>query len=217
LSVCSSASCWLQHRRQPLQGRAPLPALVVADCGAEVVRTPLLPGLVEKASHQVKQTPAQSLQATAYDALQGARQEGQDVHAITRGVLLMGPDANKIAVTMMLPLAGCLHLATHGQWDPLGDNTYLVLAGQADGAPEHNALFGRDLQRLRLRAQIVVLAACQTGLGGIHSDSYIGLGQSFLAAGARCMMVSLWPVPDETICAFMTQFHTALHNGAQPA
>ena len=217
LSICSSASCWLQHGRRALRGPAPLPALVVADCGAQHVRTPLLPGLVETNHGELVQAPAESLQAMAYDALKGARQEGKDVHAITGGVLLMGDDANKIAVTLMLPLAGCLHLATHGQWDPLGDNTYLVLAGHEDGAPGHNALFGRDLQGLQLHAEIVVLSACQTGLGGIHSDSYIGLGQSFLAAGARCVLVSLWPIPDDTTCAFMTQFHSALRAGAEPA
>ena len=215
LSVCSSASCWLQHARRPPRGPAPLPALVVADCGDQQVRTLLLPGLVETSA--VVQAPAKSLQAMTYDALPGARQEGKDVHAITGGVLLMGADANKVAVTLMLPLAGCLHLATHGQWDPLGDNTYLVLAGHEDGAPGHNALFGRDLQGLQLHADIVVLSACQTGLGGIHSDSYIGLGQSFLAAGARCALVSLWPIPDDTTCAFMTQFHAALRAGAEPA
>lgn len=123
----------------------------------------------------------------------------------------------RAAVALMLPLASCLHLATHGQRDPLGDNTYLVLAGQADGLPGHNALFGRDLQGLRLRAQPVVLSTCQTGLGGVHPDSYIGLGQSFLAAGARCVLVSLWPLPDETTCAFMTRFNAALRGGAQPA
>jgi tetratricopeptide (TPR) repeat protein len=217
VSICNSASCWLHHRRQTARGPAPLTALVVADCGEQLVRTPLLPGLVETPQGEVVHTPAESMQALAYDALPGARREGQAVHALTAGVLLMGPEANKTAVALMMPLADCLHLATHAQWDPLGDNTYLVLAGRNDGPPGHNALFGRDLQGMRLRAQLVVLSACQTGLGGIHTDSYIGLGQSFLAAGARCVLVSLWPLPDDTTCAFMTLFHTRLRTGAQPA
>ena len=69
----------------------------------------------------------------------------------------------------------------------------------------------------RLNADLVVLSACQSGLGALRLDSAIGLGPSLLAGGARAVLLSLWPLDDTATLRFMGLFHGALAQGVAPA
>jgi hypothetical protein len=99
-----------------------------------------------------------------------------------------------------------LHLACHGRVDPTDEDTsYLLLAG------------GRLVaDRLAERAQsrpggfgvgTVVLAACSTGVSGYDYDEAFSLATVFLAGGARAVIGSLWPVPDNATSVLMYMFH----------
>ncbi len=57
---------------------------------------------------------------------------------------------------------------------------------------------------------LVVLAACETGLGRVTPDGVHGLGQAFLRAGARSVVLSLWRVGDASTSTLMTAFYDAL-------
>jgi CHAT domain-containing protein len=63
---------------------------------------------------------------------------------------------------------------------------------------------------MNLAADLVVLSACDTGRGKITGDGVIGLSRSFVAAGVRSVVVSLWLVPDTTTAELMTEFHKLL-------
>lgn len=217
IAVVPSAGCWLQldprrdvdaDLRAGLPGSsATLPALVVGDCGAQSVTTQVIPGV------------AGSEQTLWFGDLRGARREVDEVRRRLGGVVLRGRDALKPSVTQWLPNAGVVHFATHGHWHALGDNSYVVLADtrRPGHEPGSNALFGRDVQALALRAELVVLSACQSGLGGVHPDSYIGLGQSFLIGGARAVLISLWPLDDEQTTRFIDHFYAAIGTGGSAA
>ncbi|MEM9162994.1 MAG: CHAT domain-containing protein, partial [Cyanobacteria bacterium P01_F01_bin.4] len=58
-----------------------------------------------------------------------------------------------------------------------------------------------------LRAELVVLSACDTGRGEITGDGVIGLSRSFIAAGADNVLVSLWQVPDDATSELMIEFY----------
>jgi CHAT domain-containing protein len=66
-----------------------------------------------------------------------------------------------------------------------------------------------DDPRVRLTAaELVVLSACQTGLGDLkQAEGTIGLQRAFLAKGARSVLVSLWNVSDEATRRLMTGFY----------
>lgn len=64
-----------------------------------------------------------------------------------------------------------------------------------------------DSERFQLRADLVTLSACQTGLGQLLNEGMIGFSRAFLAAGARSLAVSLWRVDDQATKNLMVAFY----------
>ncbi len=104
-----------------------------------------------------------------------------------------------------------LHFATHALVSEVRPElTHLVLA---DGGLDLSAI-----QRLRLKADLVTLSACETGLGTrFRGEGMIGLSHAFLAAGSRHVVVTLWRVEDRATRDFMVEFYAEIHAGADPA
>src|SRR5262245_19810895 len=87
-----------------------------------------------------------------------------------------------------------IHFATHGILDARNPERSGLALSALDraGRPLDAMLRPTDIDRLQLSADLVVLASCQTGLRLGSSDVWpSGLAQSFLAAGARSVLVSL--------------------------
>ena len=78
-------------------------------------------------------------------------------------------------------------------------------------------LTAADLLNLKLSARLVVLSSCYTKdrHGCATSDGVIGLSRALLAAGAQCVMVSLWPVPDTAVKLIMKAFYSSLLQGSR--
>jgi CHAT domain-containing protein len=71
---------------------------------------------------------------------------------------------------------------------------------------------------LRLRADVVTLSACNTGLGKLVSgEGMLGLVRAFLYAGASSVNVSLWSVNDAATAALMKEFYRNLSQSVPPA
>lgn len=115
-----------------------------------------------------------------------------------------------------------LHFATHGSFaatDPGGGR--LVLA-QVDprGRPEANGfLHLADIYQLDLRADLVVLSACQSAQGReVRGEGIMGMTRGFFYAGAERVLVSLWNVNDQVSVELMRRFyHGILAEGLSPA
>jgi CHAT domain-containing protein len=214
LTLAASAGAWLQldpRRDAPPEGlprlpegAPPLPALVLAVHGPQEVEFQMLPGVAE------------SLATVEFGPLDGTGPEAAAVIEATGGAGLLGAQARKANLLPWMRHARILHLATHGYWHVLGENSFVVLAGGPE-PPGANALFARDVMEQPLQAELVVLSACQTGLGAPHPDSYIGLPQAFSIAGARAVLASLWPVDDLATLRLMKSFYAELARGASPA
>lgn len=72
-------------------------------------------------------------------------------------------------------------------------------------------LTSSDIVRLDLReTQLVVLSACETGLGDTTNEGVYGLQRAFKKAGAQTLVMSLWPVSDLATKDFMILFHKEL-------
>ena len=144
--------------------------------------------------------------------LPGARAEATAVAGLYGVAPLLGDDATEAALRRAIgDGASVLHLATHGNFDaedPL--NSEILLAGRG----EVRRLTAARLFEAPLRAGLVVLSACETGVGRtVAGDDFLGLTRSFYLGGTRTVLNSLWPVEDKGTQAFMTRFHALARNG----
>jgi CHAT domain-containing protein len=104
-----------------------------------------------------------------------------------------------------------VHVATHGLLNterPQFTGVVLSLVGNrdADGFLRTDEIFN-----LRLGAQLVVLSACETGLGREkRGEGVIGLTRAFMYAGAPTVGVSLWSVADRSTAELMSDFYRRL-------
>ena len=106
-----------------------------------------------------------------------------------------------------------LHFATHA----IVDRHHPELSGlvlslfDKDGQPIRGFLRLQEIYNLHLRAELVVLSACDTGLGEeLEGEGLVGLTRGFLYAGTSRVIHSLWEVGDESTAELMTRFYRHL-------
>ena len=116
-----------------------------------------------------------------------------------------------------------LHFATHGSFtagEPGGGRLVLSQFGPG-GRPESNGfLYLADIYELKLRADLVVLSACQSALGkDVRGEGMMGMTRGFFYAGAERVLVSLWNVNDgRATVELMKHFYQGmLKEGLSPA
>ena len=109
-----------------------------------------------------------------------------------------------------------IHLATHGFVNSeKPELSGILLAQVPDSTNEQNdgILYSGEIFNLKLNADLVVLSACETGLGQIKKgEGIIGLTRALLYAGAKNLMVSLWQVSDQSTSDLMISFYKNLLN-----
>ena len=106
-----------------------------------------------------------------------------------------------------------LHFATHGYLDSerAGLSALVLSLVDEQGRQQDGFLRAHELYNLNLPAELVVLSACQTGLGKqIKGEGMIGLTRGFMHAGAARVVVSLWNVNDKATSELMTRFYQKL-------
>jgi CHAT domain-containing protein len=106
-----------------------------------------------------------------------------------------------------------IHLALHGYADvQFPDQSALVFVPD-DKDPAHGRLTVQQVRRMRLRASLVTLSACNTGDGPIGEADVANLGNAFLEAGADSVVMSLWELEDRSTELLMTSFYKNLNQG----
>jgi CHAT domain-containing protein len=106
-----------------------------------------------------------------------------------------------------------LHIATHAIPDEsMPDLSAIVLSLRTEtGAVQDGFLRLHEIAGLKLRADVVTLSGCGTGLGkNVSGEGPLSLARGFLQAGARSVVVSLWNVEDEATAALMRGFYRDL-------
>ena len=102
-----------------------------------------------------------------------------------------------------------LHFATHATFDnddPFNSSLLLASDGINDGK-----LTVEEIYQLKLKPSLVVLSACETGLGKYSAgDEIIGFYRAFMYAGAKSIIATLWPIADEASSFLINEFYQSL-------
>ena len=120
--------------------------------------------------------------------------------------------ASKQGFITQAPGNGLIHVAAHAsvdEVDPLYSSIRLARAGAQRGELEAHEILKLDFSRARL----ITLSACESGLGKVSGgDEFYGFKRTFLAAGAQSLLVTLWPVEDESTAGLMGVFYRELRS-----
>jgi len=149
-------------------------------------------------------------------SLEGAEAEAKAIQNIwPDSVLLLRKQATKSVIMKTGDQFRMLHIAAHGVFNteqPL--ESALLLSPDSEN---NGKLTAGELYATTLNADIVVLSACETGLGKIsNGDDVVGLTRGFLYAGAGSIVASLWPVPDTETMFLMSNFYANLKGKMSP-
>ena len=100
-----------------------------------------------------------------------------------------------------------------GNWTWTGSDTLTKLGGEQNGI-----LTALEVSQLNLKkTKLVVLSACETGLGKIEgSEGIFGLKRGFKLAGIEQIIVTLWPIADKETMELMTIFYADLVKSLNP-
>ncbi len=114
-----------------------------------------------------------------------------------------------------------LHFATHGMLDSQNPELSSIVLSLVDegGKAQDGFLRAMEVYNLNLPAEVVVLSACETGLGKqVKGEGLVGLTRGFMYAGTPRIIVSLWAVNDQATAELMTRlYHKMLKENLRPA
>ncbi|MEW5763924.1 MAG: CHAT domain-containing protein [Acidobacteriota bacterium] len=161
-------------------------------------------------------------EGTARPSLAATLPEARELGRLGRECrFFQGEEATEKRFREAARASSVLHVACHATLDnrfPM--NSCLLLEHTLDGRPEEDGRVRawEVLEEMRIPARLVVLSACETGLGSeVAGEGLLGLVRAFHAAGAPAVAASLWKVEDSATARLMGAFYEHLGRGAGPS
>ena len=163
---------------------------------------------------------ALALRDEKLDPLPEAEQEVKGLrrlYGMSRSKVYIGAEAREDRVKSEAGQAAILHFATHGTLNNASP-MYSHLALAQGGDNEDGLLEAWELMQLDLKADLVVLSACETARGRVGAgEGMIGLTWAMFIAGAPAIVVSQWKVESASTRDLMLGFHRQLRTSPAPA
>ncbi|XP_067051688.1 tetratricopeptide repeat protein 28-like [Acropora muricata] len=143
-----------------------------------------------------------------------ARKEVEMIARRLKTLPLTGKNATKKEVLERITSVALIHFAAHGRCET-GEIALAPNLERSSQTPKEEdfILTISDVQAVQLKAKLVVLSCCHSGRGEVKSEGVVGMARSFLFAGARSVLVSLWAIDDEATLLFMDCFYQHLVDG----
>jgi CHAT domain-containing protein len=168
------------------------------------VAAAIVRGMAELSGSQLEDLPASRDEVLSIGEIAGHDAE-----------LLLGQRATESAFkALTLSDFRVIHLAVHAAADPQYPDRSALVLGTDTKTVDDGLLQVREIMHLPLKADLVTLSACETGVGTPAGEAgVVSLEQAFLIAGARSVVASLWNVEDHSTTALMKAFygHLAQH------
>jgi CHAT domain-containing protein len=134
-----------------------------------------------------------------------------------------GASATEQQLREALSTDGIVHVAGHGVMNPRNPMFSRIEMARGSGAPaDDGRLEVHELLTMRIRAPLVFLSGCETGVASAWSteftrgEDYSTLAQGFMYAGARSVIATLWQIEDEGAAALAERFYANLKIMAAP-
>jgi CHAT domain-containing protein/Tfp pilus assembly protein PilF len=211
LAYAPSATALIELRAARPAGASTVVALAGPGSGdAQEAAAPArrLRALYEEEGHDVPGLPFGELEARRIAAGAGASGRFLAPQQATEAWAKSGQPAG----------AAVLHFATHGLLSPGDPRRSALLLGADPAGGEDGFLQAREIEHLRLTADLVVLSACRTARGqGLGGEAVQSLADAFFRAGARSVVGTLWEVEDRAAMRLMTAFYRHLAAGRDKA
>ena len=141
--------------------------------------------------------------------------EAEMAHEYISGRLFKGNTATEENFLKNAGNYKIIHLSTHAKSnDELGDYSFIAMSKVNDSINDANRIYTSELYNLDLKADMVVLSACETGLGELQKgEGIISLARAFTYAGAKSTINSLWSVNDASTKTLMEEFYKNIKAG----
>ncbi len=220
-----SASAFAVQRRN-LENRKPAPkaVAVIADPVFSIADARFKGGSAKESSAPdstriIEHLPAGPTGQLSIPRLLFTRTEADQILAVAPASSMKALDfrANRtVATSGELSNYRYVHFATHGYLDTTRAGLSAIVLSLVDreGKPLDGFLRVHDIYNLNLPAELVVLSACETGLGkDVTGEGLDGLTRAFMYAGARRVVVSLWNVNDKATASLMQRLYVGMLRG----
>lgn len=141
-----------------------------------------------------------------------AEEQAESVARLFESKAFVGADATKATALARMGEARYVLFATHGELNKRSPMYSAIVLGK--GPDDDGRLYARELLEMDLRAELVVLSACETGLGQqMSGEGLLGLTWALFAAGAPSSIVTQWTVRDDSMSQLMFEFFKGLKGG----
>jgi CHAT domain-containing protein/Tfp pilus assembly protein PilF len=150
----------------------------------------------------------------AVTALKWNQDEARQLSEQLGGKYFVGKEATELSFKREAQTHQIIHLAMHAfsdDEDPM--NSKLIFATDS-ASSEDGYLHAFELYNMHLNAELVVLSACNTGVGKLNQgEGVMSLARAFTYAGVPSLVMSRWNVDDETTNQLMQYFYKNLNQG----
>lgn len=230
IAYLPSASVLATLRRLPNRSRKPGEELRVAvvadpvfssdDPRVQGAGAPAIPSTSqEELNRSAEQVGIEKLERLPYTG-----QEASAILAMVKGkpFSAMGFEATReLFASGRLRDHHIVHIATHSLMNSREPDLSGIVLSLVDpqGRPRDGFLRLQEIYDLDIGARLVVLSACQTGVGKeVRGEGLMGITRGFMSAGVPQLIVSLWKVDDRSTAELMKRFyHQLLEEGNPPA
>lgn len=153
---------------------------------------------------------------SSLEELPGASLELEFLEANFKGSFLQNEFATEQQLKQEASKYSILHLAVHGLVNHTRPELSSLVLFEDNNKEEDNILYAYEIEHLNLNTDLVVLSACETGIGQYQSgEGVLSIGRDFMAAGVPSMLSTLWSLNDHSGFIIIEQFYKNLNEGME--